>query len=663
MKKLVSILLLLVMLCGICAVSAEDAPVYLYTGPDYDYDYLTVGNTTKMSGNFTTSVWGSNTADLDVRALVNGYNLIRWDYGNGNFNIDGSVITGLNVIDDAEGNRTFQFTIGEDLVWSDGTPITAYDYAFGILMQVAPQLRELGGDTDNYACLLGMKEWKNGEADKLAGVSVLNDQILALTIAKEYRPFFYELGQLMCYPMPISVIAPGCAVRSDDAGIWVEGEMTADLLRETMLNPEKGYLSHPSVVSGPYRLVSYDAENGTAEFEANEYFKGNVNDAKPQIRYLTYTLADNATMMDKLANGEFGLLNKCMREDAVTAGIQLVGGENYAMQSYPRVGQSFFSFCCEKTVVSGQKVRQAIAYCLDKDQLVYDYSGNYGLRVDGYYGIGQWMYEAVNGAIAAPVQELKEDASAEETAAYEAELEEWAELNMDDIRVYNLDIEAAVKLLEEDGWTLNRNGEAFTAGEDDVRCKEIGGEIVALDLKMIYPEGNNIAGSLNDTFINHLAEAGIKVTAEPVAFTELLDMYYRRTARDCDIIYLASNFEIVFDPWPTFDPADADTGLTNYSAVRDDELCALAKDMSMTEPGDNLTYVKKWLAFQARYEEVMPSIPVYSNVYFDFFTRCLQQYQIVENATWSQAIIESQMGDPEAPEAEAEEDGEEIIFE
>ena len=48
----------------------------LYSGPEYDYNHLVTGHTTALSGGFSNRIWGSNTSDLDVSALINGYNLV-----------------------------------------------------------------------------------------------------------------------------------------------------------------------------------------------------------------------------------------------------------------------------------------------------------------------------------------------------------------------------------------------------------------------------------------------------------------------------------------------------------------------------------------------------------------------------------------------------------
>ena len=650
----------------------DDGPTYIYTGPEYDYDHLVVGNTTALSGNFTTQMWGYNTSDVDVSTLINGYNLVHWDYALGNYAIDPTVVSGITVLDDGtttdsgllveddrQGNRFFIMSLNQNLTYSDGTPITAADYAFNILLNTSPEAAALGGDTDNYAGVLGIKDYKSGAQREIAGVRIMSPYMLRITIESDHIPFFYELGLLRCYPMPIHIIAPGCEVRDDGEGAYIEGEFTSELLQKTLLDPETGYVSHPSVVSGPYKLTSFDPETYIAEFEINEYYQGNSNGIKPTIPRITLKPATNETMIAELEAGEFGLLDKCLNADAIMSGLGVVATGNYAMDNFTRFGMSFISFNCEKEVTGNQAVRQAIAYCLDKDETVSAYAGNYGLRVDGYYGIGQWMYQVLTGAIQPPIAEPDENATNQDIQEYENALAEWALLNMDEVKKYDLDMDEAVRVLEADGWNLNMNGDPFRPGVDEIRCKLVEHTIQNLELTLVYPEGNRMGEILAETLVPHLAQVGIVLHLEPMEWHQLLRQYYRLERRDCDMFYLASNFFEVFDPWPVFDPADADTGLTNYTGIRDELLYERARDLTQTEPGDTFGYEVKWIDFQKQYQEVVPAIPIYSNVYFDFFTRCLHNFVVQDDVTWTEAIVEAYMGDPgleEETEEESEED-------
>lgn len=658
MKKLLAIFLAALMALTGAALAEE-------TQNEGLYDELVVGSTTALSGSFFTEMWGDNTSDIDVRMLLHGYNLMEWKSALGSYGLDERVVTGMVVTDDYLGNRTYTLALSRDLTYSDGTPITARDYAFSILLSAAPEIAAIGGETTASDAILGAADYKSGAAQALAGVRVLGDYSLAVTVSAEYQPFFYELALLNYCPYPIHVIAPGCEVADDGEGAYIrnadstveEPIFTAELLETTILDPETGYLSHPSVVSGPYVLSSFDWDTRTAVFKINEQYKGNSAGETPTIPRIVFRTVSPDTMIDELANGEVDLLHKCVQADVIDAGLALTGEDaGYSATNYARSGYSFISFNCERPATGSQAVRQAIAHCLDKDALVSGYVRNYGVAVDGYYGIGQWIYQLVNGAIGAPVEPLAEDASEEETAAYEAELAEWDALSLDGVATYALDLDAAAALLEGDGWTLNREGEAFDPAADDVRCKEIDGELVALELTMIYPEGNAIGDALQAAFVDNLAQVGVALAVEPVETTELLDIYYRNVERDCDMIYLATNFSVVFEPSSTFNPDDAYQGAYNRTAIADDELYERAVDMYRTEPGDTLAYLQKWVAFQERFAEVLPTIPVYSNMYFDFYTSTLQNYNVSEYLTWSQAIVGAYLSDvvQEVPAEEAE---------
>lgn len=615
----------------------QDAPVP---------DRLTVGNTTAMRGEFFTSLWGNSTSDLDVRDLLHGYNLIMWDGENGMFREDPSVVKNIVVTQNEAGDQSFTLLLQDDLRYSNGIAINAWDYAFSYLFSISAEVAEIGGTPRRMEQFLGYEAYVSGQSKVLEGVHVANDDMIVITISHEYLPFFYEMGLLSCNPYPISIIAPGVTVRDDGNGVYLANEdetiqeplFTAELLKETVLDPEKGYMSHPSVVSGPYTLTSWDGE--VAEFAINPYYKGNAAGEKPIIPTLIYTMSQNETEMEDLLSGKFGLLNKVTRTDVITSGIEQVGDEqqNIKMSNYPRCGLSYISFACEKATVSSKTVRLAIVRCLDREQLTADYTGNYGATVHGYYGLGQWMYGVATGTIAPPVTPPEDEKDQKAQDEYLEKLAAFEELSLDNLIKYTLDTETAASLLEQDGWILNDEG-----------LREKDG--VVLDLKLIYPEGNQIAEYLEKNFQANLAQAGIRLTMEALPMGELLSHWYRQTERDEDMIFLASNFDLLFDPSVYFN----DEGEWAFTGLADEQLYEEAISMRKTEPSDVLTYIQHWIAFQERFNQTLPMIPLYSNIYFDFYTGYLQNYQISQNATWGEAIVGAYLS-AEEPAEEGEEE-------
>ena len=615
----------------------QDAPVP---------DRLTVGNTTAMRGEFFTSLWGNATSDIDVRDLLHGYNLVMWDGENGMFCEDPSVVKNIVVTEDEEGDRSYTLLLQDDLRYSNGIAINAWDYAFSYLFSISAEVAEIGGTPRRMEQFLGYEAYASGQAKVLEGVHVADDDMIVITISHEYLPFFYEMGLLSCNPYPISVIAPGVTVRDDGDGVYLANEdetvqepvFTAELLKETVLDPETGYMSHPSVVSGPYTLTSWDGE--VAEFAINPYYKGNAAGEKPAIPTLIYTMSQNETEMEDLISGKFGLLNKVTRTDVITSGIAQVGDEqqNIKMSNYPRCGLSYISFACEKATVSSETVRQAIVRCLDREQLTADYTGNYGTIVNGYYGLGQWMYGVVAGTTAPPITPPEDEKDQKAQDEYLEKLAAFEALSLDNLTEYTLDTETAASLLEQDGWILNDEG-----------LREKDG--VVLDLKLIYPEGNQIAEYLEKHFKANLEQVGIRLTMEALPMGELLSHWYRQTERDEDMIYLASNFDLLFDPSVYFN----DEGEWAYTSLADEKLYEEAISMRKTEPSDVLTYIQHWIAFQERFNQTLPMIPLYSNIYFDFYTGYLQNYRISQNATWGEAIVGAYLS-AEEPVEEGEEE-------
>ncbi len=774
--------------------------------PEEEIEYpeeLIVGHPTVTKGDFFTEMFGNDTADIDVRALIHGYNLVNWDQNQGVYVIDPSVVNEVMVVGDADGNKTYLLGLADDLYYSDGTPITAWDYAFSMLLMMATEIEEIGGKIYRAEHLLGYDEYITKKAYALGGVNVLSDHQLAITLDHEFLPYFFEVGLLLCVPYPISVIAPGCKVYDDGYGVYIGNEdltieepiFTADLLRKTILDPETGYNSHPSVVSGPYVLTEYDGIN--AHFEINPYFKGawvnnslpeefsfnldtlegsgsgtghhasaNVNYikvdrlnedgeedpfylVKPSIEKICFTVADNNTMAEDLATGELHLVNKVVYGPTILEclGMQVPGGGSstfvedewgvlgknnaedeeieidaadeeltgeeageeelldgeqeladdelledeelleddelledeelpaedeqpvknetiyevdgrYAIryQDYPRIGLAFLTFTYDWPTVHEMEVRQAIAWCMDRDQLTYDYCKDFGVRVDGYYGIEQWEYLLVNGQLEYPIQDDPDNPMTDEEM--EEEIAKWDALNLDLVD-YHVDRDKANALLDQAGWTLNREGNTYRRGVDDVRCKIVDDELVALDLTMMYPAGNHFVDTLQENFIDNLNACGILLTLVPTDMQELFYSYYRETERTTDMIYLATNFHVIVDPSITYscDPT-ADHLIWNNTYSDDEELFQDAVDMRKTEPGAVYEYVSKWITFQKRYNEVLPTIPVYSNIYFDFWNPYLQNYHITAHVTWTQAILESYWGlDPEEDEVETGEFG------
>ena len=633
MKKWIAFLLAVILAAGCCMGAAgEEAAAK-------KYEKLTVGVTTAFSGNFLAGAIGNNISDQDVRKMIHSYHLVTWDEDDGVYVPNEQVVTSQVLTNDDL--STYMFTIAHDLKYSDGTPITAKDYAFSFLLLTSRQLEEAAGMRETGSRVQGWDAYDRGEAAAVSGFRVIGDDQIAITLSPEYTPFFYEMKTMDIYPLPIHVLAPGCEVRDDGDGIYLSGDFSAALLRETILNEETGYAAHPSVTSGPYRITGYDGK--TVWLTRNPQHKGDEEGKKPYISDIVVRYVPSRDLMASLIVGDVDLTTRSIRTDQIRTGMALASGEDFALKSYSRNGLAFISFCGEKGPTADAAVRKALAMCLDKETLIEEYTGNMGTPVKGYYGIGQWMFPMTRGMIPTAWQE-----EAGENAS-------WDDMNLDGLTEYPLDTEAAAKLLEEAGWNLGGDGTPYTEG---LRYRMEDGELIPLRLTLIYPEGNTAGPMLEEVFTPYLQEAGAEIEYSAVDMPALLEMYYGQRPRNCDMIMLGTNLQDVFDPSVYYD----ENGTDRLNGITDPQLAELARELRRTAPGDGPEYIRRWIRYLEYRSEVLPEIPLYSNAYMDFHTSALRDYVPGAYSSWSEAVMKAYLSDfIPTEEDEMPTDGEEVF--
>ena len=635
MKRILAILIVLALMMGLVSalgeeMEEEEAPI----------QRLRVGTMTSFTGNFFSDLLGNNVSDQDVRKLIHGYSLVNWNPEDGNYQFDDRVVGAAAVTEDGS---EYTLVLTDNMRYSDGTAITAADYAFSLLLQYAPVFREATGASLSPGRIRGDKAYTLGQTNTITGVRIMSEYVLRITLSDDLSPYFYELKALDVIPLPVDVLAPGCQVIDTGDGAHIVGDLTADILRETLLDAETGYMSHPSVTTGPYQVTGYNGYR--VSLALNPWYLPGEGIDPPQINQIEYVFTDAEKAMQRLAAGQMDLLTRCIRLDQIQAGLQLAASGDFSMAAYSRNGLGFISFCAEDGPVADVNVRKALAMCVDKDQLVSQYLGAYGVTVKGYYGIGQWMYQIANGTM---------------IPADEEQAQEWEGLNLDGITEYTLNTGAAAELLDEAGWNLNSQGKTFSPRRDSLRYRKEGDNLIPLKVKMIYPENNRAGRLMNDLFAANAASIGMEVTIERIPMADLLDAYYGRGERDCDMIMLGTNFTDVFDPSADYAP-DSDTN--RITGITDAHLAELCRDLRMTEPGDTAEYCRKWIAMEEYRADICSEIPLYGNAYLDFHTIELRNYHPASTSSWSTVITDAYLGEEEIEEEEEEgEEGDEFFF-
>ncbi|HEX3022497.1 MAG TPA: ABC transporter substrate-binding protein [Lachnospiraceae bacterium] len=557
---------------------------------------IIVGEISEFNGSFIEG-WGNNGGDAEVKSQLGTY---PGFYGTAEMSSTGEYVFNKTVLakdveitDNEDGSRTFKYTLNDGLKWSDGSALTAKDYVGYFMIYASPEFAEIEGANTGGNTVVGYADYSAGKSDKFAGVHLIDDLTFSVTVSSEYMPTYYEAYSSACTPIPFSVYAPGVEIKDDPAGAYLSDNYTAEVIKKPMTDQRYA----PTVTCGPYKFVSYDSTNQEVVLEVNENFAGNYEGKKPAVQKLIYKYVKDETAIDELAAGNIDMLTGVSGGDRINAGLDLVDQGKVGYATYLRNGYGLLAFHTDFGPTQFKSVRQAIAYCLDRVTFCSQYTGGFGALVHSEYGLGQWMY-----------QERKDQINSE-------------------LNPYAFSIETAIKVLEEDGWTLNEKGDPFVAGTDKVRYKDVDGKLMACEIQ--WADSDNPVAKLVATMLpSEMEKAGMKLTPTVVDFPTLLNNYYREGIDEP--FYNMYNLGTGFSPTPiiqySYNPDKQYLGDWNSNFWMDDKISKMGYDLDKTDPSDKEGYLDKWVAVMKEINDQCITIPLYSDEYHTFYNPKIQGY-------------------------------------
>ena len=566
---------------------------------------ITIGNTTELSGDWV-PYFQNNAADYDIYNFITGYSLVEATH-EGEFVINKTVVAkDPEVTVNEDGSKTYTWTIKDGLTYSDGTPITAKDYVATIMLWSSSVIGEMGGANTAGQYFVGWNDFRSGESKVFPGVRLIDEKTFAFTIDAEYVPYFFELALVSSSPTKLSFWTDETVdIKDDGEGCYFTDNFTLEAYKDR-INEARRAIPRPS--TGPYVLDSYDEASKTAVLKINDKFIGNYEGQKPHIETIIYKKVTTETALDELKTGGVDLLTAMSAGSEIQAGLDLVESEEgkFAYVSYPRSGYGKLHFVCDFGPTQFPEVRQAIAYLLDRNDFAKTYTGGFGSVVNGPYGEAMWFY-----------------------------VETKDELNQK-LNQYPYSVEKAIEVLEQGGWIYDENGNPYEEGKG-VRHKKLeDGTLMPLVLEWAASENNPVSELLVVKLKENpdLEKVGIKINQTVMTFTELLNYLYRDTTQDpkygeptYNMFNLGTGFTPVYDLSNayTIDPDLYEQG-TNENYIKDEQLAKLAQEMVKVDPKDRELFKQKFVQFIERWNELLPDIPLYSNIYHDFFNAKLKNY-------------------------------------
>ncbi len=605
MKKRLLALLLIVAIAG----TAFAAGVQEEAAVAKKETQVILGSATQVNHDFF-SGWTNSATNAYLKDLMSGYETVSWTK-EGRYIINPVSVKDYSAVENADGTKTYTFKVTQNLVYNDGTRIDARDYVFNILYAASPEAVEIGAAYGTGPEYVGYNAYHSGDSRKFAGIRLVDDYTFSITIAAEELPYFFDLSLVSVGPLPIHAIAPGVQVLDSADGAYLSDAFTADLLRKTVLDSATGYRYRPLVTSGPYQFEGYDAADSTASVVLNPRFVGEHDGAKGNIDRIIIKLTNTATEMDELRTGAIDVLHGVSGGDSIGRGLDMADDGIVDFASYPRYGYGKIAFACDFGPTQFPAVRRAIAYSLDRNEFARQYTGGYGIIVNGYYGASMWEY-------------------VENKARLDREL-----------NAYPMNLVKAEEELIADGWTLNRNGGAFRKGTDAIRHKRVDGELMPLVIEWANTANNPVSDLIATMLVPEVGKIGMQINGTTVDFAVLLDHLYKDGIDEpvYGMFNLGTGFATTQAYWYYYSTDPAYFGVYNTNFIADKELEAISQDMKRTDPTDLAGWVEKWIGFQKRWNLLLPDIPLYSDVYHDFFNPKLVGYEPGSSWDFRYAIV------------------------
>ncbi|WP_442596473.1 ABC transporter substrate-binding protein [Neobacillus sp. D3-1R] len=350
-------------------------------------------------------------------------------------------------------NQTYTIKLNQKANWSDGKPVTAEDFAFTVNLVANPKVETtVGGYISTLEGLDANGKLPEGTTE-LSSVKVMDEKTIELKTSKPVDPNMLkeQLGVKF-------MILPKHVLKDVDP---------------TKLS-QHPFFQKPTVTNGAYKFVQYKKDQ-FVELEGNDnYYFG-----KPETKKIFIKIMPAPNLVAQLQTGELDMnvgigIGKIAVQDYETVEKM----KNIRTKVEPTIGFQTMEF--NTKTIKDPKVRQAIAYALDRNVLVDKLLKGYGEVVDGpYTSLNPYLNK--------------------------------------DMEHYKYDPEKAKKLLEEAGWDFNKK------------------------LRLVVPIGNKIREQSAPIIAQQLQQIGVKVEVTTYDFPTLLQ---KGKAGDFDLLLIGFTFTL-----------------------------------------------------------------------------------------------------------------------
>ncbi len=391
----------------------------------------------------------------------------------------------LNVVGDlaeswdfSPDNLAITFHLKKNVRWHDGRPFTAHDVLFTYKVTVDPKTPTA------YA----------GDFQQVKSAEAIDDHTFKVTYDKPFAP----------------------ALTS-----WAVAILPRHLLEGKDITASP--LSRRPVGTGPYKFKEWIAGDRIVLTANDDYFDG-----RPYVsRRLFRVIPDSATTFLELKNAGVDM--------AGLTPLQYVKQTNYAKfdrqfnkYKYLAFSYVYLGYNLRHPYFKDKRVRQAMTYAIDKEEIIEGILLGQGVAADGPYKPDMWAYSG-------------------------------------NVRKYPFDPEKASALLRDAGFTRGKDGRLYKNG-------------APFEFTIITNQGNDVRIHAAELIQRRLARIGITVKIRVVEWASFVNQFIDKRNFDATILgWTIAQEPDLFDIWHSSKQGPKELNFIGYENKEVDELLVRAR--------------------------------------------------------------------------------------
>jgi peptide/nickel transport system substrate-binding protein len=281
---------------------------------------------------------------------------------------------------------------------------------------------------------------------------------------------------------------------------------------------------HKPIGTGPYMLKNITGDHEVILVANEDYFQG-----RPHIdKLIAKPFADQNIMSQALMFNAIDMIVLVNPRDIP----QIQGDKRLVLQPYNALSYSFFGYNMRNPVLADKRVRKAITYAVNRQEMLESFFQGQGTIISGPFAPGSWAYNL-------------------------------------DVQPLPYDPEKAIELLNEAG---------FTKGDDGIMEKD--GEKLSLTLKVPIEKESEAVKRVVLAFKNYLGKIGVDIQAEFKEWLAWKEDVFR--THEFDVIFASWVFDDSADITSLFHSSEIGPWMNNFGAYANPEVDSFIVESKLT---------------------------------------------------------------------------------